>query len=54
MLKCVGIRHSFKKYLLSKYMQRKYSMSVEGVEWDSRIKRVSLFEKVTTKQRHKK
>ena len=24
-------------------------MSVEGVEWDSRIKRVSLFEKVTTK-----
>ena len=29
-------------------------MSVEGVEWNLRIKRVSLFEKVTTKQRHKK
>lgn len=29
-------------------------MSAEGVEWDSRIKRVSLIEKVTTKQRHRK
>lgn len=29
-------------------------MSVEGEELDSRIKRVSLFEKMTTKQRHKK
>lgn len=29
-------------------------MSAEGMEWDSRIKRVSLIEKVTTKQRHRK